>query len=232
MQKIFRNLDSYSAHGPLQRPMVRSVRAAVIGGGVAGLCAARELQLEGHRVVIFEKADRLGGTWVYDPRIESDPLGVDPTREIVHSSLYRSLRTNLPRQLMGFLDYPLPKREDGDPRSFPGHEEMLWFLNRFADDFGLVELVKFNTEVVRVARVDPERSDGWLVESVTREGGPLTASREVFEAVVVCTGTFTEPELATVSGESERGHFAVISDFDVKCSFLFFMKNFDVKLFV
>lgn len=185
----------------LNSPMERSVRVAVIGAGVAGLCAARELLREGHRVVIFEKADRVGGAWIYDPRIESDPLGIDPTRETVHSSLYRSLRTNLPRQLMGFLDYPLPKREDGDPRAFPGHEEMHWFLNKFANDFGLVELVKFNTEVIRVARVDQQRIDEWLVESVTRENSSVTANREVFEAVIVCTGIFTEPEVAAVEGE-------------------------------
>lgn len=184
-----------------KRPMGRSVRAAVIGAGVAGLCMARELLREGHRVVIFEKADRVGGMWIYDPRIESDPLGSDPTREIVHSSLYRSLRTNLPRQLMGFVDYPLPKQENGDPRAFPGHEEMLWFLNKFAHDFGLVELVKFNTEVIRVARVDQQRNDEWLVESVTRESSSATASREVFEAVIVCTGIFSEPEVADVEGE-------------------------------
>ncbi|KAH7528070.1 hypothetical protein FEM48_Zijuj05G0032600 [Ziziphus jujuba var. spinosa] len=178
--------------------MGRSVRAAVIGAGVAGLCAARELQRQGLKVVIFDKADRIGGTWIYDPRIESDPLGLDPTREIVHSSLYRSLRTNLPRQLMGFLDYPFPNRQNGDPRPFPGHEEVLYFLNKFADDFGLRELVKFNSEIVRVAPVDETKNDEWLVEWRTR--GSDSLSREVFDAVVVCVGNFTEPETVVVIG--------------------------------
>nr|XP_048329131.1 flavin-containing monooxygenase FMO GS-OX-like 2 isoform X3 [Ziziphus jujuba var. spinosa] len=178
--------------------MSRSVKAAVIGAGVAGLCAARELRREGHRVVIFEKADRIGGMWIYDPRVESDPLGIDPNRETVHSSLYRSLRTNLPRQLMSFLDYPFAKRENGDQRAFPYHEEVLWFLNKFADDFGLVELVRFNSEVVRVERVE-EKEDEWSVE--WRTSGSESVSQEVFEAVIVCTGHQSEPELTSVVGE-------------------------------
>ncbi|XP_048329130.2 flavin-containing monooxygenase FMO GS-OX-like 2 isoform X1 [Ziziphus jujuba] len=178
--------------------MSRSVKAAVIGAGVAGLCAARELRREGHRVVIFEKADRIGGMWIYDPRVESDPLGIDPNRETVHSSLYRSLRTNLPRQLMSFLDYPFAKRENGDQRAFPYHEEVLWFLNKFADDFGLVELVRFNSEVVRVERVE-EKEDEWSVE--WRTSGSDSVSQEVFEAVIVCTGHQSEPELTSVVGE-------------------------------
>ncbi|KAJ7982333.1 Flavin-containing monooxygenase [Quillaja saponaria] len=177
--------------------MPNSLKVAVIGAGVAGLSAARELKREGHQVVIFEKRDHLGGTWLYDPQIESDPLSIDPNREIVHSSLYLSLRTNLPRQLMGFLDYPFPKRENGDSRTFPGHEEVLWFLNKFAEDFGLTQLTRFNTEVLRVERVD-RKNDEWVVESKTR--GSNSVSQEVFQAVVVCTGHFTEPRLAEVPG--------------------------------
>lgn len=37
------------------------LRVAVVGGGVAGLTAARDLHLAGHEVHVFEAADRLGG---------------------------------------------------------------------------------------------------------------------------------------------------------------------------
>ncbi|KAI4323506.1 hypothetical protein L6164_023104 [Bauhinia variegata] len=144
--------------------MDRSVKVAVIGAGVSGLSTARELQREGHQVVVFEKNHRIGGIWVYDPKTDSDPLSIDPSREIVHTSLYRSLRTNLPRPLMGFLDYPFSKEETGDRRTYPGHEEVLRFLDKFAKEFGLHSLIRFNTEVVRVEQVNGE----WVVESKTR----------------------------------------------------------------
>ncbi|KAA8520490.1 hypothetical protein F0562_014746 [Nyssa sinensis] len=176
--------------------MVRSLKAAVIGAGLSGLAVARELKREGHRVVIYEKGDQLGGLWVYDPRVEADPLSLDSDREIVHSSLYRSLRTNTPRHIMGFSDYPFTVRENGDSRNFPRHEEVLNFLNEFARDFGLTELIRFNTEVVGVERVDSRNNEEWDVESSSRG----LSSHEVFEAVVICNGHHTKPRLANIPG--------------------------------
>ncbi|KAK4411257.1 Flavin-containing monooxygenase FMO GS-OX-like 7 [Sesamum angolense] len=144
--------------------------------------------------------DRLGGTWVYDPRVESDPLGLDPDREVVHGSLYPSLRTNIPRQLLGFSDYPFGSRKNGDLRIFPGHQEMLNFLNEFAEEFGLVELIRFNTEVVRVERVG-SRIDEWVVESRTGH----KYCEEIFDAVVVCNGHHTQPRLAHFRGIEKWG---------------------------
>lgn len=77
-----------------------------MGGGAAGLAAAKELQEEGHKVEVFEKSHSIGGVWVLDDRVESDLLGQSEGRNIVHSSLYESLRVNLPREAMSFSDYP------------------------------------------------------------------------------------------------------------------------------
>ncbi|TYH99807.1 hypothetical protein ES332_A11G091100v1 [Gossypium tomentosum] len=180
--------------------MGQSYNIAVIGAGAAGLVTARELQREGHRVTVFEKANKVGGTWLYDSRVESDLLGLDPNREIVHSSLYKSLRTNLPRQVMSFMDYPFVKRESGDRRPFPGHEEVLRFLQDFARDFGLMELIRFGHEVIRVELVD-EVSHEWVVESRTRETESRWESKEeVFQAVVICNGKHAEPKVAEFPG--------------------------------
>lgn len=162
---------------------------------MSGLLTARELKRQGLAVTLFEKNNKLGGTWVYDPRVEPDSLGLDPGREIVHSSLYRSLRVNLPRRLMGFLDYPFSERDD--PREFPGHEEVLRYVEDFARDFGLVESIRFGQEVVRVERVD-EVSHEWVIESKSQ--GSESVEEEVFEAVVVCNGHHTEPRIAEFPG--------------------------------
>ncbi|KAK1364543.1 Flavin-containing monooxygenase [Heracleum sosnowskyi] len=168
-----------------------SLTVAVIGAGVAGLLAGRELQRAGHRVTIFEKQNQLGGTWVYDPRVESDLLSLDPDREIIHSSLYSSLRTNLPRHIMGFSDFSFKKIYE-DSRTFPSHEEVLKFLNDFAQHFGIIEVTRFSTEVVGVEL----RGNEWIVESRTGE----LIQEEVFEAVVVCNGHHTEPRVANFPG--------------------------------
>ncbi|KAL3366121.1 hypothetical protein AABB24_010994 [Solanum stoloniferum] len=173
---------------------------AVIGAGPAGLVAARELQREGHIVVVFERENQLGGTWIYTPHTDSDPIGVDPNRRIVHSSLYSSLRVNLPREVMGFRDYPFvaTKRPNRDPRRYPGHREVLDYLNDFASDFGHIELVRFGTEVGYVGLLENGK---WKVSSRKSENDDhVVFVNEEYDAVVICNGRFTEPQIADIPG--------------------------------
>lgn len=173
-------------------------KVAVIGGGAAGLVAARELRTEGHKVVVFERGSQLGGTWIYSPEVESDPLGLDSTRKIVHSSLYSSLRTNLPREVMGYLDFPFVAsgKANRDSRRFPGHEEVLRYLEDFANKFRLHELIRYQTEV---SHVGLEAKGKWKVKS-RRNGNDGSEFDETYDAVVVCNGHYTEPRVAEIPG--------------------------------
>ncbi|XP_023539206.1 flavin-containing monooxygenase FMO GS-OX-like 3 [Cucurbita pepo subsp. pepo] len=182
-----------------QSQPLTSRRVAVIGAGAGGLVSARELGREGHSVVVFERSSQIGGTWVYSPEIESDPLGVDPNRTRIHSSLYKSLRTNLPRELMGVRDYPfVPREGEGrDPRRFPSHLEVLKYLEDFANEFGICELVRFGTEVVSAGLVEVGK---WRVR-FRCEGGDV--DDEMFDAVVVCVGNYSQPRVAEIPGIDE-----------------------------
>ncbi|KAI3838166.1 hypothetical protein MKW92_031382 [Papaver armeniacum] len=173
-----------------------SRNVAVIGAGAAGLVAARELRREGHNTVVFERSNQIGGTWVYDPNIEiDDPLGLNPSRNIIHTSLYKSLRTNLPRESM-------------DNRIYPGHKEVLNYLEDFANDFKLTELIRFETEVIHVGLLKDDDKDGkkWVVRSAPKMrggGGGGEAVDEVFDGGVVCNGHYTEPNVAEIPGIDE-----------------------------
>jgi hypothetical protein len=61
-------------------------------------------------------------------QVESDLLGQDAKRRRVHSSMYQGLTTNLPRQIMGYSDFPFsPSNMAGhsiDNRHFPCSEEV------------------------------------------------------------------------------------------------------------
>ncbi|KAK1653196.1 hypothetical protein QYE76_071001 [Lolium multiflorum] len=176
----------------------RSLHVAVIGAGAAGLVAASELRREGHSPVVFERAAGVGGTWLYDPAASADLLGAGA----VHSSVYASLRTNLSRECFGFSDFPFIADEgvgDGDRRRFPGHQEVLRYLQEFARRFDLYGMVRLRTEVASVRR---ETSASWRVTSHSTSelaggGGPV---QEVFDAVVVCNGHFVTPRVANIAG--------------------------------
>ena len=64
-------------------------RVAVIGAGAAGLCAAHYMSAEPDvfEITVYEKADRVGGTWVYTEEIGTDRYGLP-----IHSSMYPSLK--------------------------------------------------------------------------------------------------------------------------------------------
>ncbi|KAJ9173421.1 hypothetical protein P3X46_016557 [Hevea brasiliensis] len=183
-----------------------SRRVAVIGAGAAGLVAARELHREGQKVVVFERQIQIGGIWAYDPRVESDPLSLNPNRTVIHSSVYSSLRVGLRRELMGFKDCPFIPKDDQtrDPRRYPSHREVLLYLQDFAREFKIEDMVRLETEVVYVGLV--EDSNKWKVRSKKKransDGTYFDFEDETYDAVVVCNGHYTEPCVAQIPGIS------------------------------
>jgi len=69
------------------------VDVLVIGAGVAGLAAARELELRGHRALVLEARDRIGGR-VHTLRPRGWPMPVEAGAEFVHGR---------PKELLPYL---------------------------------------------------------------------------------------------------------------------------------
>ena len=137
--------------------MDQRINAAVIGAGAAGLVCARELARQNIEVTVFEKSNQVGGVWVYEPEVDDDITGINP-HHTVHSSLYDSLRTNLPRDLMAFSDYYFDSTGGGQdtwPR-YPDHSKVLEYLERFAFDHDLTKTMKLGTTVTRLKPVSRE----------------------------------------------------------------------------
>ncbi|XP_057421602.1 flavin-containing monooxygenase FMO GS-OX-like 8 [Lotus japonicus] len=181
-----------------------SKNVCVIGAGPSGLVATRELKREGHKVVVFEQNHDIGGQWLYNPNVQcEDPLGKNPVLK-VHSSIYESLRLMSPREIMGFTDFPFLVKKGRDMRRFPGHRELLFYLNDFCEWFGLREVIRFNT---RVEYVGPLNYNGafsgnddlkWVVRSKEKESDGVV--EEVFDAVVVASGHYSHPKLPCIQG--------------------------------
>ncbi|MFT5208746.1 MAG: thioredoxin reductase [Flavobacterium sp.] len=165
------------------------MKVAVIGAGAAGIVCARELVREGHDVTVFEQSNRVGGVWVYDKEQEDDLLGLT-ARKSVFSSLYDSLRTNLPRDLMAFLDYTFDTNGGGDDnwQRFPHHSKVLQYLENFVGNFNVLSLIRFNEKVMRITQFENHQ---WRVESSTKDE---------FDALAICNGHYSKPRVPAISG--------------------------------
>uniref|UniRef100_J3MI40 Flavin-containing monooxygenase n=1 Tax=Oryza brachyantha TaxID=4533 RepID=J3MI40_ORYBR len=175
-----------------------SKKVCVVGAGMWGLAAARELRREGLDVAVLEQSGGVGGQWLYDAATDGgDPLGLAG----VHSSIFASLRLNSPREMMGFSDFPFrPSAAGGDARRYPVHGELLRYVRDFCDVFGLMDAVRLNTRVVRVAMAPPRRDGSLKWTGTSKRDGEEVETEEVFDAVVVATGHYSQPRLPSIEG--------------------------------
>ncbi|WP_006245753.1 flavin-containing monooxygenase [Mycolicibacterium tusciae] len=158
---------------------------AVIGAGPGGLVTARWLRSQGFEPTIFEQELELGGQW---------------TRLPGRSGVWPAMYTNTSRVLTAFSDLD----HDGD-LTFLSNHDVLAYLNRYADMFGLRTLIRFGQRVDRLSRIGAR----W---HVTCDG-----TDEAFDRVVVASGRFTSPAIPAVSGiETFTGSVGVISTFDYR----------------
>ncbi|CAH0550216.1 unnamed protein product [Brassicogethes aeneus] len=163
------------------------MRVAIIGAGAAGLSSARHAAATGHKCDIFEMGAQLGGTWVY-----TDDVGTDKYGFPVYSAMYKGLRTNLPKEVMGFPDFPVPEEN----ASYLSQADVLKFLLQYADHFKLEEMIKFNTIVTKVS---PLGENQWEVRAVDKPTRKEFVG--VYDAVMVCNGHYNDPIIPKLKGQ-------------------------------
>src|SRR4051794_9568439 len=119
-----------------ERPMPT---VAIIGTGFGGLGMAIRLRQAGiESFTIFEKADRLGGTW--------------------RDNTYPGAGCDVPSHLYSFSFVP----KSDWTRKFPGQAEILDYLEECADRFGLRPHIRFGTEIT--AATFDEAAGRWRLD--------------------------------------------------------------------
>ncbi|ESO82679.1 hypothetical protein LOTGIDRAFT_177635 [Lottia gigantea] len=175
--------------------MASNIRVAVIGSGAAGLCALRHLIAKPHvfEAVCFEKGNQVGGTWIY-----TDKTGIDENGLPIHSSMYKHLKTNLPKEVMAFPDFQF----NANLPSFIGHEEVLRYLESYSNFYGLSSYIKFKTYVLRVNPIkDLKDKTKWEVSYTnTTDKKEENNQTEIFDAVIVCNGHYSDPIYPSLPG--------------------------------
>lgn len=158
---------------------------AVIGAGPGGLAAGRWLLSQGFEPTIFERAPMLGGQWT----------GLDGL-----SGVWPTMHTNTSGITTAFSDL-----EPENDLVYPSGRDILDYLCRYAETFGLTSRIRFGARVELVSRDDA----GWLV------GHAGTTER--FEKVVVATGRFQSPAIPAVPGlDTFAGSAGVISTYQYR----------------
>ncbi|KAJ8277842.1 hypothetical protein GJAV_G00080740 [Gymnothorax javanicus] len=153
-------------------------RVAVIGAGCSGLACIKCCLDEGLVPVCFESSDDIGGLWRYKEKPE-------PGR----ANIYRSLICNSSKEILSYSTFPPP----ADFANYMHHAQLLQYLHLYAEHFDLRQHIQFQTTVCCVKQgPDFPHSGQWVVETEKKWGGK---ERHIFDAVMVCTGHYTQPHL-------------------------------------
>ena len=142
--------------------------AVIIGAGFSGLAAGITLKQSGDDAfVILEKADRVGGTW--------------------RENTYPGAACDIPSHLYSYSFAPNPAWS----RAYSGQAEILAYLERCADDFGMRPHLRFGAEAVAASWSDDTAA--WTV--TTRAGDTYVA-----RALVLGNGALHLPSLPDIPG--------------------------------
>ena len=146
-------------------------RVAIVGAGMSGIAAAYRLGQAGVDTVILEKNADVGGTWL--------------------ENRYPGCRVDVPNH---FYSYSFAQTSEW-PQCFSTQEVLLDYFRACADEFGVRDRVRFDTEVLDAQWSDAEQQ--WSITIRTADGATevLTA-----DALVSAVGQLNQPNLPDLPG--------------------------------
>lgn len=208
--------------------MARYCRVAVIGTGPSGISATKALCEEKvfDTIRVFERRDRVGGMWHYDPvpDVFPDPNALPrnsqkrippkmptltpPTPEdtTARTGIHESLDTNVGAEVMEFTHTPFPVVNSslsverfGPSNPTRPFRVVAQYLENLAKDY--LHLISFNTTVEKVEKKDKK----WIV-TLRRPHQLYHGQRadywwqEHFDAVIVASGQYNVPLVPDIEG--------------------------------
>lgn len=164
-------------------------RVCIIGSGASGLTSIKACLDEGMQPVCYERADYIGGLWQYNPSQHE------------RACVYKSTVINTSKEMMCFSDFPVPK----DFANFMHNTKIIQYFNMYAKEFGLMEHINFNTEVVSCDPCsDHDVTGRWTVR--VKDVNNNDIREEIFDGVMVCIGHHAIPNF-------KKEAFAGLDDF-------------------
>ncbi|WP_343594583.1 NAD(P)/FAD-dependent oxidoreductase [Acinetobacter sp.] len=178
-------------------------RVAIIGAGPSGTAQLRAFQsalqkgIEIPEIVCFEKQSDLGGQWNYTWR-----TGLDKNGEPVHSSMYRYLWSNGPKEALEFADYSFDEHFGKPIGSYPPREVLWDYIKGRIDKANLPDgsnvrsWVRFNTAARNIEFDEATQQFTVTVHDYEKD----EVYSELFDYVVVASGHFSTPKVPEYKG--------------------------------
>ncbi|KAI7822119.1 hypothetical protein BX661DRAFT_187788 [Kickxella alabastrina] len=188
-------------------------RICVIGAGPAGLAVARVfVENKYTSVTVLERNSDIGGVWCYTPDSKSHynvpqdssdhakQFGYDERSSLTHgfpTALYDDLHTNLPTDVMRFIDHDFPESTP----EYPSRCHVEQYVRSYADTHDLHRLIQLNKEVISIKYDAGQKHWECKVQDLLSPGLPPKAI--LYDAVVVCSGRANHPYIPDVPGLRE-----------------------------
>lgn len=149
----------------------------IVGAGATGIILAKRLLDLGIPFTIAERADDVGGTW--------------------RDNVYPGAAVDTPNHAYSFSTGSRYRWS----RNFSPQPELIDYLRRSADEFGIRDRIRFGTEVVGATWDDDARR--WRVSLLVRHADGSTSDDEITaEHLVAAIGPFGRAKLPEVEGAS------------------------------
>ncbi len=161
---------------------IAQVRYAVIGAGPHGLSALKALLQNGIDADGFEREAEVGGNWNFGAE---------------NSRVYQSTHLISSKPFTQFPDFPMPDRFP----DYPSHAQIKEYFTSYARHFGLLDRIRFQTDVVRVTPIDGGAT--WLVTTRDRVSGVETSAE--YAGVVIANGHNWNPKMPHYPGQETFG---------------------------
>lgn len=166
------------------------MRVCIIGAGAAGLSSAKHCLDKSYECDVYEQTGKIGGIWNYTEALDYDEEGIP-----VHTVMYEDLKTNLPKELMEYRDFPYDK---SIKESYLMQPEVLDYLKNYAEHFQLNRLIKFYNKVIEVKPIDLNR---WLVKTKNLKTNIIDDN--LYDAIMICNGHYSVPFIADIPGSEQ-----------------------------
>ncbi len=158
----------------------RGAAWCVIGAGPHGLSALKALLQHGIDADGFEREPDLGGNWNFGAE---------------NSRVYESTHVISTKPFTQFPDFPMPD----DYPDYPSHRQVHRYFRRYAEHFGLLDHLSFETDIVRVVPV--AGTDRWDV--TVRERLTGTEQTRRYDGVAVANGHNWWPKTPAYPGQQD-----------------------------